>query len=74
MDTAGVEAVVAELMTSAEITGYQVTYSPGVDVGDAVAVGVSVPWANIAIINIPLLPKPANISASVTMAKEGPGT
>ncbi len=70
--TVDVEAVVAELMTSADITGYQVTYSPGVDAGDVVAVGVSVPWVNLAIMNIPLLPKPENIHASVTMAKEGP--
>lgn len=67
-----VEAVVAELMTSAGITGYHVTYSPGVNAGDAVTVGVSVLWANIAIIDIPFLPKPTNIQASTTMAKEGP--
>ena len=63
------------LMTSAEITGYQVTFNQGdvslVDVGDAVNVSVSVPFENVAIINIPLLPKPASIYASVTMAKEG---
>ena len=67
---------ISDLMSSAEITGYQVTISPGdislVSVGETVEVGITVPWENVAIMNIPLLPKPTNIQASVTMAKEGP--
>ena len=63
-------------MASAEITGYQVTLTPGdvslVNVGETINVNVTVPWANIGIINTSLLPTPANIQASVTMAKEGP--
>ena len=75
-DNGKVNALVSDLMTSAGITGYQVTFNPGdvslVDVGDTVNVSVSVPFENIAIMNIPLLPKPASIHASTTMAKEGP--
>jgi Flp pilus assembly protein TadG len=70
--TDDVEVVIAGLMTSAGITIYQVTYTPGVDAGDAVTVKVSALWDDLAIMNIPLLPKPPSISALVTMAKEGP--
>jgi len=71
-----VATVISDLMTSAQISGYNVTITPGdvtsVDTGDTIKVNLSVPWENVAIMNIPLLPKPANIKASVTMAKEGP--
>ena len=67
---------VSDLMTLANITGYQITFNPAdislVNVGETVGVEVSVPWEEIAIINLPLLPKPATIQASSTMAKEGP--
>lgn len=72
---AHVTASIDALMVSADITGYQVTISPAdvtlLNVGETIEVGITVPWANIAIMNISLLPKPANIQASTTMAKEG---
>ena len=66
------------LMTSAEMegSGYAVTFTPAdisaLAVGDNLEIQVSVPWANIGLMNIPLLPAPASIQASVSMAKEGP--
>ena len=39
--------------------------------GSAVTVEVSVPSANIDIMNVPLFPDVGDIGASVTMAKEG---
>ncbi|MHC4387076.1 MAG: TadE family protein [Planctomycetota bacterium] len=66
------------LMTSAEMegSGYAVTFTPAdistLAVGDHLEIQVSVPWANIGLMNIPLLPAPASIGASVAMAKEGP--
>ena len=71
---------ISGLMTQAGMaevdTGYLVTILPGdissLSVGDALEVQVTVPAGNVAIINIPLLPKPENLGALVTMAKEGP--
>ncbi len=54
-------------------TGYGVTISPAVtEAGEAFEVKVTVPSANIAIMNAPWWPLPENLGASVTMAKEGP--
>lgn len=67
---------ISDLMTSANITGYQVTISPSdislADVGEVVKVDISVPWGQIAIINTPFLPTPTHLQASISMAKEGP--
>ena len=75
---ANVIAAINTLMTSAGMEGkYDTpTISPA-DIyplrgGIAITVTVTVPTVNIALVNIPLLPKPTYISASVTMAKEGP--
>lgn len=71
-------AAIDNLMTSAGMAGkYEApTISPAgiasLPVGTAITVTLTVPTVNIALINIPLLPKPDNIVASVTMAKEGP--
>jgi Flp pilus assembly protein TadG len=57
-------------------SGYAVSIIPGdvsaPAVGEAIYVQVTVPCANIIIINIPLLPTPVSLQASVAMAKEGP--
>ena len=56
-------------------SGYHKNVEPdpnSLSAGDPLTADVNVPSANIALINIPLLPKPAYIGASVTMAKEGP--
>jgi Flp pilus assembly protein TadG len=57
-------------------SGYTVTFSPS-DVstpapGVAVTVAISLPYANIGIVGIPLVPVPTTLNASVSMAKEGP--
>ena len=77
-DNASVTAEIDLLMTSAGMgtSGYSITFVPA-DIttpvlGETLEVQITVPWANIALMNIPLLPGPANISASVAMAKEGP--
>jgi Flp pilus assembly protein TadG len=75
VDNYDVVGSVDDSMASAGITGYSITITPSdvaiVDVGEKIRVEVSVPWVNMAIMNIPLLPAPDNLSASVTMAKEG---
>ena len=68
---------VTALMATAGITGETVTTNPtditleNVGVGGTVEVEITVPWVNMAIINFSFLPKPTNLRASVTMAKEG---
>jgi len=75
-----VEAAILVVMTDAgmEDSGYSVEYPLGdvssFSAGDALEVQVTVPCENIALINLPLLPMPENLSPSVTMAKEGPGS
>ena len=69
---------ISVLMTDAGMagSGYEVIISPAdissLSVGAPLEVRITVPCANIAIINIPLLPKPENLSVAVAMAKEGP--
>ena len=57
-------------------SGYTVTMDPanvaGVASGQPLKVTISVPYANIGLLNTPFIPVPTNLSASVTMAKEGP--
>jgi Flp pilus assembly protein TadG len=74
-----VEAAIDVLMARAGMadTGYGVVISPedfsSLEAGDALNVEVTVPSANIAIMkNAAWWPLPANLGASVTMAKEGP--
>jgi Flp pilus assembly protein TadG len=70
--------VIDSLMMAAGMdgSGYAVQIIPGdvssPAVGDAVNVQVTVPCANIIIIDTPLLPTPVSLGASVAMAKEGP--
>jgi Flp pilus assembly protein TadG len=76
--TADVINDIDSLMATADLqtSGYSVVFIPAditsVAVGDPVEVKVTVPWANISLMNLSLLPAPANIGSSVTMAKEGP--
>ena len=71
-------AVVDNLMAAAGLgdSGYAIEISPidisGIDAGEALTVHVSVPAANVALMNVPLLPMPENLGAAVTMSKEGP--
>ncbi len=77
--TAGdVQAAIESLMAAAGMaqvsSGYSVAITPGDlggDPGDAISVRIVVPAVNVALMNTPLLPVPANLGAEVTMAKEG---
>jgi len=78
VSTTDVETVIGNLMTTAGMgaSGYSVTFtsgdlsSAGLD-ADTITVRITVPRANIDLIDIALLPAPANLGAEVTMAKEG---
>jgi Flp pilus assembly protein TadG len=75
-----VTTAITNLMTAAGMvdSGYSVTitFEGGIpledlEMGKAVTVEVTVPSANIDIMNVPLFPDVGDIGASVTMAKEG---
>ena len=73
----GVIAAIDSLMTAAEMgsSGYTITFSDDVSsvpTGNMLTVTVTVSSEAVALMNIPFLPDPNNIGASVTMAKEGP--
>ena len=75
--TAGeAQAAVDAVMTDGGMSGsgYSTSINPGVngEPGSSLTVTVSVPYANVDLMGIPLIPVPANLSASTTMAKEGP--
>ena len=57
-------------------SGYTVTLTPAnvalPHVGDQVSVDIDVLYSNIALTQVPLVPVPVHIHASVCMAKEGP--
>jgi len=71
---AQVAAEIALLMTDAGISSYDPPTITGISnsPGESVTVSLSVDTANVALMDIPLLPNPSSIGASVTMAKEGP--
>lgn len=75
-DSAQVITAINDLMTSAGISGVDITISPAevasLSSGDPVTVHLSVPGQNVALMNEAFLPLPETVSASVTMAKEGP--
>ena len=57
---------------SADNVGFEPDDISSASAGDTVTVQVTVPCANIDILDVPLLPSFENLGASVTMAKEGP--
>ncbi len=72
---AEVDAAVATLMGAVGISGYQLSlpgdvrsYGPG----DTVTIQISVPYESIQLGGPAFVPVPETLSASVTMAKEGP--
>jgi len=74
--SAEVNQAIADAMTASGLggSGYTVTISPSVDglsSGALFTVTVSVNYDNIGL-DMPLTPTPANVSASLTMMKEGP--
>ena len=68
---------VRSLMLAAGITGYSVAFDPSdvslMSPGDTLTITVSVPYqgADIELLGIPLIPVPATLESSVSMAKEG---
>ena len=77
--TAGtVNTAVKTAMTNAGLqgSGYVVAITPNdtptLSAGQSLTVQVTVPYSNIAAINIALIPTPTNLRASVVMAREGP--
>jgi len=78
---AGVQADILALMTAGGMgaSGYSVTITPAdissLEVGDALTVRITVPCANVDVIEVPLFtdlePASWNLGAEVTMAKEG---
>ncbi len=80
---ADIEAAVAALMSAAGIGGYNVTIEleegsgvapvpGGGTVGDTLTVAIQVPYAGSALelVGVPLIPVPAQLRFSVSMAKE----
>jgi Flp pilus assembly protein TadG len=71
-------ATVDDLMAAAGLadSGYTIEVSPAdignLDAGEALTVRVVVPAANVALMNVSILPLPENLGAAVTMSKEGP--
>ena len=75
--TAAVNSTVSSMMTTAGLgsSGYTVTLNPtdpsGLASGAQFMVTISVPYPNISLTNCPLVPTPATLTRSCTMAKEG---
>ena len=76
-----VHAVVDQFMAASGLdgSGYSTTIESGeitdvtlVDTAQPITVSVSVPYGNIDLLDMAMLPVPTNLAASVTMAKEGP--
>ena len=70
---AQVASAISTEMTAAKMSTYTATYSdPGLVLGGtAYPVTVSVVTANVDLTNFSLFPKPANLTSTVTMRKEG---
>ena len=75
---ADVETAVLGALTTAglETSGYVLTVDPidpaTLDSGELLTVTISIPYANIALADFPLIPTPTNLTATVVMAREGP--
>lgn len=72
---ADVAAAVTRVMSDARISGYTYSVSPaadGVETGGRFTVTVSVPYANVDLLGIAILPTPATLRSATSMAKEGP--
>ncbi len=71
---ADVTNAVNDVMTAANISGHSTTVAPGVGIatGATLTVTVTVPYTNVQLIATPFLPTPTNLTASTSMAKEGP--
>ena len=73
---AEVAAEVQALLNAEGITDYTLSSVPASasapSTGESFTVTVTVPYANIALLNLAMIPVPGSLRSSVTMAKEGP--
>lgn len=75
---AELQSRVAQIMTDAGLagSGYTLTLTPAdpatLGPGQILQVDVSVPYANIELFGIPVLPTPTTLTGSTSMAKESP--
>ena len=72
---ATVSAQVATVMSDAGIATYSISTSPsstGLATGSTFSVTVSVNYADVELVGMPLIPTPGTLSAETAMAKEGP--
>ena len=75
---ADVQATITSLMTSWGMggSGYTVDISPSniadLEPGEPVSVTVQVPYSNIHLLGMPVIPTPETLRSRVVMAKEGP--
>ncbi len=68
-----VAVLIAERMEASGIAGYSYTISnPTPGTGESLVLEISVPGGEVDILNIPLLPRPTTLSASMALSKEGP--
>lgn len=68
-------AEVQSVLAEEGITDYSLTASvnpEGAQPGVPIEVTLTVPYASIALLNLPLIPVPENLQASITLMKEGP--
>ena len=74
--TTSVNAMVAQMMANDNISGYQTpVYSPAIGsatAGQAITVTITVPYSNVGLTKVSLLPLPTSLQAQITMNKEGP--
>ena len=75
--TAAVNSTISTIMTNNGLasSGYSVTLNPTdpstLAVGASFTVTISVPYANVSLTSCALIPTPATLTRSCTMAKEG---
>lgn len=71
-------SAISDIMTASDLggSGYQVTITPSeissMSPGDVIIVQITLPYANVSLTGTPIVPTPANVQASVSMAREGP--
>ena len=74
--TAEVQTAIDNIMNSGGMgtSGYAVSISPAVEAlspGETLTVTVTVPYGNVSLMSLPLIPVPGNLRSHTSMAKEG---
>lgn len=74
--SAQVKVAITDLLGKTGVKGATVTLTPtdisAVAAGQTITVTTSVPYANVTLLNLTLLPVPTSLQTQVGMAKEGP--